>query len=165
MLELERFAKGYKGEDSVLLLFSGGLDTSFLLHFFSNKFRWKVHTLFVDLGFNKTRIKKIEKKAYNLGSSSHFLIDAKEEFINNYCSFSILANSLYYGTHPLCSSLSRPLISKIAVNVSDKQNINKLMHGSTRQQNNFIRYGKSFHKLTKKKVLVPFEKNISRKAE
>lgn len=155
--KLEDLTRRYKKKSSALLFFSGGLDTSFLCHFFSKKLGWKIYTLFVDLGADKNEINRIKRLAYSLGSVGHYIIDAKDRFVSRYISYAILANARFYGMHPLCSSLSRPLISTIAAKLAENYKIPCLMHGSNKFQNNEARYERALKILTNKKIIAPIK--------
>src|SRR3989344_9637992 len=117
MNKFNQFEK-YNGIRKVLLLFSGGLDTSFLLKYFSTELKCNVITVSFDLGGVVVNKAKLRKRALELGAMEHIEINATEEFLKNYCNLAILANARYNGFHPLSSSLSRPLMAKLSLEIA-----------------------------------------------
>ncbi|MCC6058511.1 MAG: argininosuccinate synthase, partial [Desulfurococcaceae archaeon] len=95
----------------VVLAYSGGLDTSAILVLLRKKYNADVITVTVDVG-QEEELKGVEERAYLLGASKHYTIDAKKEFVENYVFKAIKANALYEGKYPLGTALARPLIAK-----------------------------------------------------
>ena len=104
----------------IVLAYSGGLDTSVAIAWLKEKFNAEVITVTVDVG-QREDFKKIEERAYKAGASKHYLIDAKEEFAQNFISKAILANALYEGKYPLGTALARPLIGEKVVEIARKE--------------------------------------------
>ena len=96
-------------KDTILLAYSGGLDTSVLTKWIQQKYYADVITLTLDVG-QQNDLKAIEKKAKSLGVKKHYSIDAKEEFVTNHVFPAIKANALYEGKYPVSTALARPLI-------------------------------------------------------
>jgi len=158
--------KQYKNCKKILLLYSGGLDTSFLLKYFTQELAVEVYTISFDLGGHKSEIELIEKRAQSLGSKKHFNIKAEKTFIEKYCAPAIKTNALFRGNHPLSSSLSRPLMAKIAVETAKQNNCDTIMHGSNGWQNNSARFDTSILCLTDIKIIEPvMENNLTREFE
>src|SRR5579859_6111502 len=99
----------------VLLLYSGGLDTSVMLHWIQQRYDADVVTLTVNLGQPGEDYEVIEGKARQLGAVDSFVIDAREEFAREYVLPAIKANAIYGLGYPLFTALGRPLIAKLAV--------------------------------------------------
>ena len=99
----------------VLLLYSGGLDTSVMLKWIQERYGAEVATLTVNLGQPGEDYAVIEGKARRLGAIDCQIVDAREEFANEYLAPAIKANALYGGGYPLFTALGRPLIAKLAV--------------------------------------------------
>ncbi len=134
--------KKQENYDKVLLLYSGGLDTSCMIKWLQERYETKVYTFTADLGqefADPTRFKQIEEKAYKLGAIKHFTIDCKELFVNNYVFPTIKANGLYQGIYPLSTSIGRPLIAIEAVKIAKTEGISVLAHGCTGKGNDQIR--------------------------
>ncbi|MCK5699099.1 MAG: argininosuccinate synthase [Candidatus Aenigmarchaeota archaeon] len=139
-----------------LLLYSGGLDTSCILCWLQKKYKCNVTTLTVNVGQRWDDLKEIEKKAYTLGAKKHYTIDAEEELINDYCSKAIKANATIDNGHPISSSLTRPLIAKIAVQIMKKDKITIFAHGASGKSNDSLRFDNSILTLLPKaKIIAP----------
>lgn len=123
----------------VLLLYSGGLDTSVMLKWIQDKYGSEITTLTVDIG-QEGDFQKIKKKAIDLGVKEAIIIDAKEEFAKNYISKAIKANAAYQGSYHLFCPIGRALISKIAVEIAKKKGIKVIAHGCTGKGNDQVRF-------------------------
>src|SRR3954470_16474775 len=99
----------------VLLLYSGGLDTSVMLKWIQDEYEAEVVALTVNLGQPGEDYDVVKGKALQLGALDCHVIDAREEFVRDYGLTSIKANGLYGGGYPLSTALGRPLIAKLAV--------------------------------------------------
>ncbi|EKD43465.1 MAG: hypothetical protein ACD_72C00261G0002 [uncultured bacterium] len=156
----------YKKYKKILLLYSGGLDTSFLLKYFSTELGVEVLTVAFDLGGCKNETDVIEQRAMALGSKKHFNIKADKIFVDEYCSLAIKANALFKNRHPLSSSLSRPLMAKISADIAKQNNCDGIMHGSNGWQNNSARFDTAILCLSDIKIVEPvMENNLSREYE
>ncbi|MFH1234274.1 MAG: argininosuccinate synthase [Candidatus Diapherotrites archaeon] len=141
--------------EKVLLLYSGGLDTSVLLKFIQEEYCVELFTLTVDLG-QSIDLKKVKEKALALGAKKAFVIDAKKEFAEQYISKAIKANALYQGKYPLSTAIGRPLIAKLAVEIAEKEGIDTIAHGCTGKGNDQVRLEAGIISLNPKlKILAP----------
>jgi argininosuccinate synthase len=139
----------------VVLLFSGGLDTSVILKWIKEKYNAKVVTLTLDLGQQMDNLEKIKKKAMKLGATKAYIIDAKDEFANEYLTKLIKANGSYQGNYYI-STVSRYLMAKVAIEIAEKENADAIAHGCTGKGNDQIRIEASILALDPDmKVLAP----------
>ncbi len=99
----------------MLLLYSGGLDTSVMLKWIQERYDAEVVTLTVNLGQPDEDYAAIRAKAEQLGALECLVLDAREEFAEEYVARAIKANALYGAGYPLFTALGRPLIAKLAV--------------------------------------------------
>ena len=113
----------------VLLLYSGGLDTSVMLRWIQERYEAEVVTLTVDLGQPGEDWEVVIGKARDLGAADALLVDAREEFARDYVLPAIKANALYGGGYPLFTALGRPLIAGLAVEAGAEK---RLRHGRPR---------------------------------
>ncbi|MFO8018398.1 MAG: argininosuccinate synthase [Promethearchaeia archaeon] len=128
--------------DKVLLMFSGGLDTSCMVKWLQETYDAEVYTFTADLGqefADASRFKEIEEKSYKLGAVKHFTVDLKKKFVKEYIFPTIKANGLYQGVYPLSTAVGRPLIAIEAVKIARKEGIQCLAHGCTGKGNDQIR--------------------------
>jgi argininosuccinate synthase len=131
---------GEKGEvHRVCLLYSGGLDTSVMLKWIQDEYEAEVVTLTVNLGQPGEDYDVVEGKAKQLGAVETRLIDAREEFARDYVAPAIKANAIYGLGYPLFTSLGRPLIAKLAVDVARELGCDTIAHGCTGKGNDQVR--------------------------
>jgi argininosuccinate synthase len=123
----------------VLLLYSGGLDTSVMLKWIQDAYDAEVVCLTVNLGQPGEDYAVIEDKAKRLGALECHVVDAREEFAASYVVPAIKANALYGGGYPLFTALGRPLIAKLAVDYARKTGCDTIAHGCTGKGNDQVR--------------------------
>ncbi len=123
----------------VLLLYSGGLDTSVMLKWIADEYEAEVVTLTVNLGQPGEDYEVIEGKARQIGAVECHTIDAREEFARDFVLPAIKANALYGGGYPLFTALGRPLIAKLAVDVARRTGCDTIAHGCTGKGNDQVR--------------------------
>ncbi|MDX6602665.1 MAG: argininosuccinate synthase [Solirubrobacterales bacterium] len=123
----------------VLLLYSGGLDTSVMLKWIQDSYGAEVICLTVNLGQPGEDYAVIEDKAKRLGALECHVVDAREEFTADYVLPAIKANALYGGGYPLFTALGRPLIAKLAVEYARRGGCDTIAHGCTGKGNDQVR--------------------------
>jgi argininosuccinate synthase len=123
----------------VLLLYSGGLDTSVMLKWIQDSYDAEVVCLTVNLGQPGEDYAAIEDKAKRLGALECHVVDAREEFAASYIAPAIKANALYGGGYPLFTALGRPLIAKLAVEHARRGGCDTIAHGCTGKGNDQVR--------------------------
>ena len=134
---------GYQADPAdvhrVLLLYSGGLDTSVMLRWIQERYEAEVVTLTVNLGQPGEDYAVIEGKARQIGAVECHIVDAREEFAAEYIAPAIKANALYGGGYPLFTALGRPLIAKLAVEYARRSGCDTIAHGCTGKGNDQVR--------------------------
>src|SRR3954449_10978250 len=123
----------------VLLLYSGGLDTSVMLKWIQDEYEAEVVALTVDLGQPGEDFDVVKGKAMQLGALDCKVVDAREGFARDYVVPAIKANALYGGGYPLFTALGRPLIAKLAVEYAQKTACDTIAHGCTGKGNDQVR--------------------------
>jgi argininosuccinate synthase len=123
----------------VLLLYSGGLDTSVMLKWIQDEYEAEVVALTVNLGQPGEDYDVVKGKALQLGALDCHVVDAREEFAREYVLPAIKANALYGGGYPLFTALGRPLIAKLAVEYAQKSGCDTIAHGCTGKGNDQVR--------------------------
>jgi len=123
----------------VLLLYSGGLDTSVMLHWIQEAYGAEIVTLTINLGQPGEDYTEVTDKAKAMGALETIVIDAREEFAEDYVLPAIKANALYGGGYPLFTSLARPLIAKLGVEEAARTGCDTLAHGCTGKGNDQVR--------------------------
>ena len=123
----------------VLLLYSGGLDTSVMLKWIQDEYEAEVVALTVNLGQPGEDFEVVKGKAIQLGALDCVVVDAREEFAEHYVLPAIKANALYGGGYPLFTALGRPLIAKLAVDAARQSGCDTIAHGCTGKGNDQVR--------------------------
>src|SRR4051812_46899880 len=123
----------------VLLLYSGGLDTSVMLKWIQDEYDAEVVALTVNLGQPGEDFTEVKDKAIQLGALDCVVVDAQEEFAEHYVLPAIKANALYGGGYPLFTALGRPLIAKLAVEAARRAGCDTIAHGCTGKGNDQVR--------------------------
>jgi argininosuccinate synthase len=123
----------------VLLLYSGGLDTSVMLKWIQDEYGAEVVALCVNLGQPGEDFDVVRGKALDLGALACEIVDAREEFARDYIAPAIKANARYGGGYPLFTALGRPLIAKIAVDKAHEHGCDAVAHGCTGKGNDQVR--------------------------
>jgi argininosuccinate synthase len=123
----------------VLLLYSGGLDTSVMLKWIQDHYKAEVIALTLDIGQQNDDLEMIKNKALNLGASQAITYDAKDEFADEFIAKGIKANASYQGDYHLSTPIGRALIAKIAVKVAKQLKADCIAHGCTGKGNDQVR--------------------------
>ena len=123
----------------VLLLYSGGLDTSVMLKWIQDEYEAEVVALTVNLGQPGEDYDVVQGKALQLGAVAAEVVDARDEFANDFVVPAIKANAVYGLGYPLFTALGRPLIAKLAVEYARKHGCDTIAHGCTGKGNDQVR--------------------------
>ena len=123
----------------VLLLYSGGLDTSVMLKWIQDQYEAEVVALTVNLGQPGEDYDIVRGKALQLGAVDCLVVDAREEFARDYVVPAIKANAIYGLGYPLFTALGRPLIAKLAVEAARETGCDTVAHGCTGKGNDQVR--------------------------
>jgi argininosuccinate synthase len=124
---------------SCVLAYSGGLDTSVLLAWLQDE-GYEVHAVYVDLGQPCEDRKAIMDKATMFGAKSARLIDACEALCSEITFPMLQFQAKYEGIYLLGTSLARPLISKICLQVAREVGADAFVHGATGKGNDQCRF-------------------------
>lgn len=142
-------------KEKIVLAYSGGLDTSVSVKWIQEKYGYDVIALGLDVGEGKD-LEAIKQKALNVGAIKAIMINAKELLAKDYILPALKANALYEGKYPLSSALSRPLISKLLVDVAEQEGAVAVAHGCTGKGNDQVRFEVSIQALNPDlKVVAP----------
>jgi len=138
----------------VVLAYSGGLDTSVAIPWLKEQ-GYDVVAVCLDVGEGKD-LDFIQKKALQVGAVESYIVDAKDEFAEEYALVALQAHTWYEQKYPLVSALSRPLISKKLVEIANKTNADAVAHGCTGKGNDQVRFEVSIKALNPNlEVLAP----------
>src|SRR3954467_6525801 len=123
----------------VLLLYSGGLDTSVILKWIQDEYEAEVVALTVNLGQPGEDYEVVRGKALRLGATDRHVCDAREEFARAFVRRAIHPNADYGDGYPLFTALGRPLIAKLAVEYARRTGCDTIAHGCTGKGNDQVR--------------------------
>lgn len=142
-------------KEKIVLAYSGGLDTSVSIKWIQERYGYDVIALGIDVGEGKD-LNAIRQKALNVGAIKAVIIDGKEMLAKDYILPALKANALYEGKYPLSSAISRPLISKLLVDVAEQEGAVAVAHGCTGKGNDQVRFEVSVQALNPNlKVVAP----------
>ena len=136
--DLDKVKKG----QTVILLFSGGLDSTYLLTKLVNEYHCHVIALTFDVGQRDTPISLQDSEQVDF-----MKVDCREEFANDFVLKAIQNNGRYLGHHPLSASLSRPLFAKKAIELANMKSACAIIHTAVSHQNSLRRFNNSLTEL------------------
>ena len=121
--------------DRVVLAYSGGLDTSVAIPYLAKMTGGEVVAVSLDLGQGGEDMESVRQRALDCGAVKSIVVDAKDEFAEEYCLPTIKANGMYMKQYPLVSAISRPLIVKHLVEAAREHGGTHVAHGCTGKGN------------------------------
>lgn len=130
--------------DRVVLAYSGGLDTSVAIPYLAKMTGGEVIAVSLDLGQGGEDMESVRQRALACGAVESIVVDAKDEFANEYCLPTIKANGMYMKQYPLVSAISRPLIVKHLVEAAREFGGTHVAHGCTGKGNDQVRFEVGF---------------------
>ncbi|HTW19008.1 MAG TPA: argininosuccinate synthase [Mycobacteriales bacterium] len=126
--------------ERVVLAYSGGLDTSVAIGWIAAETGAEVIAVAADVGQGGEDLEVIRQRALACGAVEAEVIDAREEFADDFCLPALRANALYMNRYPLVSALSRPVIVKHLVAAAHKHGASVVAHGCTGKGNDQVRF-------------------------
>lgn len=133
--------------DRVVLAYSGGLDTSVAISWIGKETGKEVVAVAIDLGQGGEDMEVVRQRALDCGAVESVVVDARDEFADEYCLPTIQANALYMDRYPLVSAISRPLIVKHLVDAARAYGGTTVAHGCTGKGNDQVRFEVGFGSL------------------
>ncbi|WP_078277722.1 argininosuccinate synthase [Mycobacteroides franklinii] len=133
--------------DRVILAYSGGLDTSVAISWIGKETGREVVAVAIDLGQGGEDMEVVRQRALDCGAAEAVVVDARDEFANEYCLPTIQSNALYMDRYPLVSAISRPLIVKHLVAAAREHGGGIVAHGCTGKGNDQVRFEVGFASL------------------
>ena len=125
--------------NKIVLAYSGGLDTTVILHWLKNTYDSEVIAFTADIGQDHDP-ELVKSRANSIGASKIIIEDLKEDFTKDYIFQMLKANTLYEGEYLLGTSIARPLISKRLVEIAEEEGADAIAHGATGKGNDQIRF-------------------------
>ena len=123
----------------IVLAYSGGLDTTVILHWLKETYGAEVITFTADIGQDHNP-EEVNERANSIGANKVIIEDLKEDFVKDYVFPMFRANTLYEGEYLLGTSIARPLISKRMIEIAEEEGADAISHGATGKGNDQIRF-------------------------
>ncbi len=123
----------------VVLLYSGGLDTSIMIPWLKENYNCEVIAVCADLG-QEEELSGLQEKAITTGASKLYIENLTEEFITDFVYPTMQAGAVYEDCYLLGTSFARPLIAKRAVEIAQKEGAEAIAHGATGKGNDQVRF-------------------------
>ena len=153
---------------TVVLAYSGGLDTSYCVKYLTDDKGYEVYSVLVDTGgFSAEELKEVEERAYLMGVKKHESIKAIDDFYKNCIKYMIYGNALRNNTYPLSVSAERVFQAKSIAEYAKKIGADAVAHGSTGAGNDQVRFDMIFNiMIPGVEVITPIrDLQLSREAE
>ncbi len=126
-------------KDKVILAYSGGLDTTVIIPWLKENYDYDVIAVCIDVGQGDDW-PKIKDRALKTGASACYVVDARQEYVEEYIWPAVKANCVYEDQYLLGTSTARPLIGKILVEYARQEGAVAICHGATGKGNDQIRF-------------------------
>ncbi|RTQ51587.1 argininosuccinate synthase [Hymenobacter gummosus] len=155
-------------QKKVVLAYSGGLDTSYCVVYLTRELGLEVHTVIVNSGgFSQEELAGIEKRAYEMGSKRHEVIDVTERFYQQCLRYLLAGNILKNDTYPLSVSAERMFQSLALAEYARENKADYIAHGSTGAGNDQVRFDVAFSVISPNtEILTPIrDLRLSRQQE
>jgi argininosuccinate synthase len=125
---------------TVVLAYSGGLDTSAILPWLRERYDATVVCFAADVGQGAGELRGIERKAKDSGAAACYVEDVRERFVRGFIWPTLKANAVYARTYLLGTSMARPLIAERQVALARRVGATALSHGCTGKGNDQVRF-------------------------
>ncbi len=140
---------------TVVLAYSGGLDTSVAIRWIKEKYDLDVIALTIDVG-NERDLPAIAESARQIGAVKALVVDGREDFVRYFVWPALQAGAIYEGQYPLATALARPLIARLLVEVARAEGAVAVAHGCTGKGNDQVRFDVSINTLAPDlKIIAP----------
>ena len=126
--------------ERIVLAYSGGLDTSVCISWLGEQTGKEVIAVAVDVGQGGEDMDVVRRRALACGAVEAVVVDAKDEFADDFCRPAVLGNALYMDRYPLVSALSRPLIVRHLTEAAKFHGADTVSHGCTGKGNDQVRF-------------------------
>ncbi|NXR14288.1 ASSY synthase, partial [Semnornis frantzii] len=140
---------------TVVLAYSGGLDTSCILVWLKEQ-GYEVIAYLANIG-QKEDFEAARKKALALGAKKVYIEDISREFVEGFIWPAVQANALYEDRYLLGTALARPCIARRLVEIAQQEGAQHVAHGATGKGNDQVRFELSCYALCPQiKVVAPW---------
>lgn len=123
----------------VVLAYSGGLDTSVILHWLKETYDCEVIAFVADLGQGE-ELGGLQEKGLRSGASKVYVENLQEEFVRDFIFPMVRANAVYESGYLMGTSIARPLIAKRQMEIAATEGAQAVAHGATGKGNDQVRF-------------------------
>ncbi len=140
----------------IVLAYSGGLDTSVMMHWLKEKYQCPILAFVADVGQGED-LEAAEKKAYETGAEKVVISDLRDVFVRDFVFPAMQAHALYEGEYLMGTSLARPVIAREQVRVAQEWGAEAVAHGATGKGNDQVRFELTYQALAPElKIVAPW---------
>ena len=129
-----------------VVAYSGGLDTSVIIHWLKKEYHCDIIAFCADIG-QEEDLSQLAEKSKKTGASKYYQLDLKEEFVSDFVFPAIYSSAVYETNYLLGTAIARPLIAKKLVEIAIKEKADALVHGATGKGNDQVRFELTFMSL------------------
>lgn len=126
-------------KEKVILAYSGGLDTTAIIPWLKENYDYEVICVCIDVG-QESELEGLEERAISCGASKCYVLDVVDEFCDDYIVPTVQAGAVYENKYLLGTSMARPLIGKVLVDIAHKEGATAICHGATGKGNDQVRF-------------------------
>ena len=143
-------------KEKVVLAYSGGLDTSIIIHWLKENYDCEVIAFAANVGQGE-ELTPLKKKAIDTGASKIHILDLRREFVEEYIWPMLKAGAIYEDKYLLGTSIARPLLAKAQMAIAKKEHASAVAHGCTGKGNDQLRFELTFKAIDPKiKIIAPW---------
>ena len=125
--------------ERIVLAYSGGLDTSVAIPWLAETYGAEVIAVTLDLG-QGAQLDGVRERALQTGAVSAYVLDVREEFVQEFILPALQAGAIYEDRYPLATALGRPLIARKLVEIAHLERAGAIAHGCTGKGNDQVRF-------------------------
>ncbi|MFJ1626647.1 argininosuccinate synthase [Marinilactibacillus psychrotolerans] len=128
-----------KQYNKIVLAYSGGLDTSVIIHWLKAHYNCEIIAVTANVG-QEDELEGLEEKALKTGASKFYLAEVEEEFVYDSIFPTLKAGAIYENKYLLGTATARPVIAKALVDIAKQEGADAICHGCTGKGNDQVRF-------------------------
>jgi argininosuccinate synthase len=155
------------GTKPIVLAYSGGLDTSFLVPWIAEQYQRPVITVTVDTGgIDTAAALRLRERSLALGAIEHHQIDARADYFEQVLRFLIMGNVRRGQLYPLCVGAERVMQAQTIALMARRLGSNSIAHGCTAAGNDQVRFEVALRTLAPElEIIAPVRDRAFKRAE
>ncbi|VFP79047.1 argininosuccinate synthase [Buchnera aphidicola] len=141
-------------KNTIVLAYSGGLDTSAIIPWIKDNYKFNVVAFVANIGQSSLDLENIKEKAIMSGASDCYVADLRNDFVNKYVFPMLKIGAIYEGQYLLGTAIARPLIAKSQVDYAHKIKAIGVSHGATGKGNDQVRFESAYAALDSSLIVI-----------